>query len=66
MFTAEINGKTITAKTVSELKRKASTIANNRFDVIDTMKVISGERILTLKRFNKKYPNNTITRGKWR
>jgi predicted transcriptional regulator len=66
MFTAEINGKTITAKTVSELKRKASTIANNRFDVIDTMKVISGERILTFKRFNKVYPNNKIERGVWK
>ena len=66
MFTAEINGKTITGKTITEIKRKASMIANNRFSTVDILEVRTETATTLYYRRNKKCPNNTIERGKWR
>ena len=65
MFTAEIYGQTITADSMTALKRKASRIANNYFNPIDTMKVSREGLEVTFHRINKKCPNNTIVRGQW-
>ena len=64
-FTASIYGETIQANTAADLKRKASIIANRRFNVIDEMVVSFDGMSVTLRRFNIKTPWNTITRDKW-
>ncbi len=66
MFTATIYGHKITAATMPALKRKASTIANNRFNPFDVMTVTDGQHTATFYRNNRKYPNNIIERGEWR
>ena len=54
---------------LSEIKRKLSKEANKRFDTYDYARVYtyrSDYKIyFELNRINKKYPNNTIKRGKW-
>lgn len=67
MFTGKLYGQTITAKTFSDLKRKASMIANRHFKALDTMEVKT-ERGLTLMfhRRNNLCPNNTISYGQWK
>ncbi len=66
MFTATLYNRTVTAATLPALKRKASTVANNRFNPLDVMTVTSGQHTATFYRHNIKAPNNTITRGEWR
>ena len=65
-------GITIIAKTMTELKRKASRIANNYFSAYDTMKVnlhdigkCENIEQFTLTRVNKKAPSNRIVYGSW-
>lgn len=67
---AIIEGKKITAKSMAVLKRKASLIANNNFNAMDTFELTAyaGKRLekpLVFKRFNKLYPSNLIERGPW-
>lgn len=71
MFKATIYGKEIRAKTFNSLKSQASRIANERFNVLDTMKVscyhedeLLWQNSLYI-RHNKISPNNTIIRGRW-
>lgn len=67
MYKAIIYNKTIKGKTVSELFRKASRIANNYYNVIDKIIIFDSVGIpCEFTRINHKYPNNTIKRGKWR
>lgn len=74
MFTAEIYGREIKAKTLKGLKCKASKIANNYRKPFDEMVVTISERVqgfpkpfkFKLTRINKKCPNNTITYGQWK
>ena len=63
---AIIDNKKIEGKTLSEIKRKASTIANNNFRVCDEMILCVDNCNFKLYRRNSKYLNNTITRGVWR
>jgi len=61
----------ITGKNITELKRKASRICNNYYNVVDGLvlrryndqEIIGG---ITFTRVNKISPNNEIKRGKWR
>jgi len=66
-YKAAINGKTITAHTFPQLKRKASIEANKSYNVEDTFYLLGlpGVDPLVFRRRNKKAPNNTITRGQW-
>lgn len=70
---------TIHADGISVLKRKASKLCNNYFNIYDRMEVLETEvrtdadgntRIIeyhaVFRRFNKKHPNNTIERDLWR
>ena len=67
-----IHGITVIAKTMKDLKRKASIIANQKWSSYDEMKVFSHDiercentELFTLRRINRKCPNNTISYGKW-
>ena len=64
---ASIYNKIIEAKTYTELKRKASIEANQRNNPHDIMyvEIIKGAEPLTVVRYNKKMPNNTIIHGQW-
>lgn len=64
-FTATIYGETIQANTTADLKRKASIIANRRYNAVDEMAVSFDGMSVTLRRFNILTPWNTITRDKW-
>ena len=64
-MTATIYGQTIEAKSMSDLKRKASMIANRYYSTVDEMKVVGDDWKLTMYRINKKTPWNTITYGGW-
>ena len=66
-YRAVINGKTITARTFPQLKRKASIEANKNYNIVDTFYLLGlpGVDPLVFTRRNKKAPNNTIKRGKW-
>jgi hypothetical protein len=66
-YKAVINGKTITAHTFSQLKRKASTEANKNNRIFDEFYLLSATGLppLLFTRYNKKAPNNTIKRGEW-
>jgi len=68
MFTAEIYGREIKAKTLKGLKCKASKIANNYWKPFDEMFVTGDDFLQTLRfiRINKKCPNNTIVYGQWK
>lgn len=74
MFTAEIYGREIKAKTLKGLKCKASKIANNYWKSVDEMVVTIHERVqgfprpvtFKLTRINKKCPNSTIVYGQWK
>lgn len=67
MMRATINGIEITGKTIAEIKRKASTIANRNNNAIDEM-IVEFENLKEGKfmRFNRKFPDNSIIRGQWR
>lgn len=62
MLTAQLYGKTISGKTITEIKRKASRIANDFYNAFDCMKVMDQEIGLecTFYRYNRKSPNNII------
>jgi hypothetical protein len=69
---------TVTADTLTTIKRLASRICNNYFSVYDRMELIEfvniadmdGVRVVenhyVFARHNKKTPDNTIRRGEWR
>ena len=63
---ATIYGETIRALSMTELKRKASAIANRRFNPIDYMDIIVDGKVAHFTRINQVTPWNTITRGVWR
>lgn len=67
MFTAQLYGKTISGKTMTEIKRKASRIANNYWNVVDRMEVTDEQNGITMMfyRNNRKTPNNMIEYGTW-
>lgn len=67
MLTAQLYGETINGKTITEIKRKASRIANKYCNTIDRMEVTDQDRNIkcTFRRFNRKYPNNTIEFSQW-
>lgn len=65
MYEATIYNKTISAKTIAVLKRRASEVANKRFNPIDVMEVYADGVVYHFHRFNRVYPNNTIERGAW-
>ena len=67
-----IYGVTVIAKTIKDLKRKASIIANAKWSSYDEMKVLvhdiwkcENEDLFTMRRINRKCPNNTICYGQW-
>ena len=62
---ATIYGQTIEAKSMSDLKRKASMIANRFCNTVDEMNVVGDGWELTMYRINKVTPWNTITYGGW-
>lgn len=66
-MTAIINGKRITAKTLTQIKRLASIEANKNYKTYDEFYLLSapGFPPVLFTRYNKKYPNNTIIRGEW-
>ena len=66
LLVGTINGKTIYANTFTGIKRKASIVANGYFNTVDELEVRDGNLVGKWRRFNKKYPNNTIHRGTWR
>lgn len=67
MFTAQLYGKTISGKTMTEIKRKASRIANDYWNMVDRMEVTDEQsgNVLTFMRRNRKSPNNMIVYGTW-
>lgn len=67
MFTAQLYGKIISGKTIAEIKRKASRIANNYWNVVDRMEVTDEQNGITMMfyRNNRKTPNNMIEYGTW-
>lgn len=62
----------ITAATLPSLKAKASRLCNGYFNTADrievkyTGEIVTTEYLVTFHRYNKKSPDNTITRGQWR
>jgi len=66
-MTAIINGKRITAKTLTQIKRLASIEANKNYKTYDEFYLLSapGFPPMLFTRYNKKSPNNTIIRGEW-
>lgn len=67
-----VYGRTIIANNMTDLKRKASRIANEYFSAHDEMKVnlhdvgkCENEEQFTFTRINRKAPNNTIIYGQW-
>lgn len=66
-MTAIVNGKHITAKTLTQIKRLASIEANKNYKMRDEFYLFAPgfPPVLYIRR-NKKYPNNTIIRGEWR
>lgn len=67
MFTAQLYGKTISGKTMTEIKRKASRIANDYWNMVDRMEVTDEQNGITMMfyRNNRKTPNNMIEYGTW-
>lgn len=67
LFSATIYGRAITGRTITEIKRKASIVANRNFRPCDTMIVTwdGCSSPLHYCRINQVAPNNTIKRGKW-
>lgn len=63
---AIIDNIKIEGKTLPDIKRKASRIANNNFRMCDEMILYIDDCNFKLYRKNSKYPNNTIIRGVWR
>lgn len=55
--TAQLYGKTISGKTMTEIKRKASRIANNYWNVVDRMEVTDEQNGITMMfyRNNREY-----------
>ena len=64
--------KSIIAYSMKDLKRKGSRIANGYFNPVDVMTVVELDEVnniirsFSLTRINKKYPNGSIERGKWK
>lgn len=67
-LTGTVYNQTITARSMSDLKRKATLIANRRFRSYDIMEITEADSgiVFHLSRSNSKCPNNTITYGEWR
>ena len=64
---AVINNKIIQADTFSQIKRLASVEANKQYNAEDTFYLLDLLNVtpLVFRRHNRKFPNNTIIRGKW-
>ena len=64
---AVINKKIIQADTCSQIKRLASVEANKQYNAEDTFYLLNLPSVtpLVFRRHNRKFPNNTIIRGKW-
>ena len=64
---AIINNKIIQAATFPQLKRLASMEANKQYNVEDAFYLLGlpGVEPLIFRRYNRKFPNNTIKRGNW-
>jgi hypothetical protein len=65
-FKATLYGAKIEANTITDLKRKASRIANNFCKTIDEMTVTIGTHAYKMTRINKKCPWGIIYYGKWK
>lgn len=70
IFKGIINGTPIESSSFLTLKAKASKVANKNFNAVDELLIthVDGtdyENPIRIVRINKKYPNNTIERGKW-
>lgn len=67
MLIATLYGQTVNGKTMTEIKRKASRIANGFHNAFDCMEVNNSENGVkcTYWRYNRKFPNNAIQFGKW-
>ena len=64
--------KNIIAYSMKDLKVKGSKIANGYFNPVDVMTVVELDEVnniirsFSITRINKKYPNGSIERGKWK
>lgn len=64
--------KNIFAYSMKDLKGKGSKIANGYFNPVDVMTVVELDEVnniirsFSLTRINKKCPNGSIERGKWK
>jgi hypothetical protein len=61
-------GSTFLAVSIPSVKRQASKLLNGYRNVLDSVNVHdyeTGILVATLRRINRKAPNNTITYGKW-
>lgn len=67
IYTAVINGKTISAQTFTQIKRLASIEANKNNRIFDEFYLLRAPGLTPLLfiRRNKKALCNTITRGTW-
>lgn len=67
-MTATVYGQMVQAHTLTELKRRATRVANQFAYPLDEMQVCYGpaNRTITYTRVNRKAPDNTICRGQWR
>ena len=66
-FIGTLYNRTINAKSMRDLKRKASIIANGYFKPYDTMEVKETESgtEFGLCRINRLFPSNEIIYGEW-
>ena len=67
-YCTTISGGTFLAVSIPSVKRQASNLLNGYRNVLDSVNVHdyeTGVLVATLRRINKKAPDNTITYGKW-
>lgn len=67
-YCTTISGGTFLAVSIPSVKRQASNLLNGYRNVLDSVNVHdyeTGVLVATLRRINKKSPDNTITYGKW-
>ena len=67
-YCTTISGGTFLAVSIPSVKRQASNLLNGSRNFLDAIKIYDYENcelVATLRRINKKAPDNTITYGKW-
>ena len=67
-YCTTISGGTFLAVSIPSVKRQASNLLNGYRNVLDSVNVHdyeTGVLVATLRRINKRAPDNTITYGKW-